>query len=44
MTKLDDPTRLRHMMDSAQKLVEFSAGKMQAAIAADKFCPWRSCG
>lgn len=36
MTKLDDPTRLRHMMDCAQKLVEFSAGKTQAAIAADE--------
>jgi uncharacterized protein with HEPN domain len=36
MTKLDDATRLRHMMDSAQKLLEFSAGKTQEAIEADE--------
>jgi len=36
MTKLDDATRLRHMMESAQKLLEFSAGKTQEAIEADE--------
>lgn len=36
MTKPDDATRLRHMMDSAQKLLEFSAGKTQEAIEADE--------
>jgi uncharacterized protein with HEPN domain len=36
MTKLDDPTRLRHMMEYAQKLLEFSSGKTQSAIASDE--------
>ncbi|WP_316789451.1 hypothetical protein [Thermoleptolyngbya oregonensis] len=36
MTKLDDSTRLRHMMESAQKLLEFSSGKTQSAIASDE--------
>lgn len=36
MTKLDDPTRLQHMMDSAQKLLKFSADKTKEAIESDE--------
>ncbi|MBF2084376.1 HepT-like ribonuclease domain-containing protein [Thermoleptolyngbya sp. C42_A2020_037] len=36
MTKLDDTTRLQHMLDYSRKACEFTQGKTQADLESDE--------
>ena len=36
MTQHDDPSRLRHMLDAAQKAVEFASGKDRGSLDSDE--------